>query len=624
MQHLPSARVRAKSIYAIFLIFLVLFLAACGTLPVEEPVAETTETLDANAVWTKIADEKTNFTVSGTQTVRYGAGSSWVQKSVNGSGYCGNWYFGSDPAPGVVKHCEVLSSTGGGGNPPPSGSTWTKIADEKTYFTVSGTKTVRYGVDTRWVQKSVTGTGYCANTFFGSDPADGVVKRCEVLSSGGGGGDPPPPPTPGPTVTISYQKDNGNFLNPERGFTNPQVSYSDNPKSLESWRLEDSKAQGISIMNRRYAMVSFRNSSISQSFLNHIQADLDLVRQYGMKMVLRFSYTFNESSGSYGDASLSRMLSHVEQLRPLLQRNADVIAYVEAGFIGRWGEWNKSSNGLGDETNPQNTSAQRDLVNALLGAVPRERLITLRYVGRKQAIISSSALSSSQAYSGSAQARVGHMNDYFTIDDWSGSDRSYLSQDTQFTVQGGEPGRLNGSRSECTSAMNELTTFHWSTMNMPGGDFESVWRNGGCFDSIARRLGYRFYLKQATLPKSVAPGATLSVVLNMTNEGFARLYNPRALELVLRNRNNGQETRLAINPGQDVRLFLPAAGESKNLTLNAKVSSSLPKGTYDLFVNLPDPSSSLKSRASYSIRLANTNMWESSTGYNKLGSVSIN
>ena len=37
--------------------------------------------------WTKIADEGQAFTVSGTQTVRYGANASWIQRATT-SGNC--------------------------------------------------------------------------------------------------------------------------------------------------------------------------------------------------------------------------------------------------------------------------------------------------------------------------------------------------------------------------------------------------------------------------------------------------------------------------------------------------------------------------------------------------------
>jgi hypothetical protein len=499
-----------------------------------------------------------------------------------------------------------------------SAATWTKIADEYKSFTLAGTHTVRYGTDSRWVEKTVTDSGECSNAFFGRDPAKSILKRCEVLALG------PSAPVPGgETVTVSYQKDDSNFLNPERGFAMPQISYSNNPRPLEVAKLEASKAQGISVINRRYALVNFRNSAISQDFLRHIQRDLDLVREHGMKMVIRFCYTFNED-GSHEDASLSRMLEHVAQLKPVLQKNVDVIAYLEAGFIGRWGEWNKSSHGLGDETNPQNVEAQKQLVDALLEAVPAERMITLRYLSRKKAIISDSPLSSDNAYTGSAQARVGHMNDYFTIDNWSGSDKDYLQTDTLYTVQGGESIKLNGSRSECPAVMGELTTFHWSTMNSPGSDFADVWREGGCYNEIAKRLGYRYMLEQATLPKTVAPGGTLRVELDMSNEGFANLYNPRALEFVLRHGPSGDETHLGVELDKDIRAFLPPAGETKTLTLSTDIPAGLLAGDYELFLNLPDASDTLKNRAAYSVRLANVGVWESSTGYNRLGKIVMN
>src|SRR5258706_16409279 len=49
------------------------------------------------APWMKIATESQSFTVDGTQTVRYGTGSSWVQKDVTNSGQCTNAFFGNDP-----------------------------------------------------------------------------------------------------------------------------------------------------------------------------------------------------------------------------------------------------------------------------------------------------------------------------------------------------------------------------------------------------------------------------------------------------------------------------------------------------------------------------------------------
>ena len=61
---------------------------------------------------------------------------------------------------------------------------WTFIASENQSFSVSGTQLVRYGNEwVAWVQKSVTGPGQCSNAFFGSDPAPGKGKVCELQSA---------------------------------------------------------------------------------------------------------------------------------------------------------------------------------------------------------------------------------------------------------------------------------------------------------------------------------------------------------------------------------------------------------------------------------------------------------
>jgi glucose/arabinose dehydrogenase len=136
----------------------------------------------AAATWTFVANENASFTVSGTQTARYGVEPRWVQKTVSGNVPCTNAYFGSDPAFGVVKGCYVSSDA--------PAATWVVVANEGQAFTLTGSQTIRYGVDTRWITKVLSGTVPCTNGFFGGDPAYGVVKRCERQS----GSSPNQPP----------------------------------------------------------------------------------------------------------------------------------------------------------------------------------------------------------------------------------------------------------------------------------------------------------------------------------------------------------------------------------------------------------------------------------------------
>ncbi len=61
----------------------------------------------AQSAWTWIASEGGSFTIELGKTVRYGAGTSWIEKTGITSGQCTNAFFGADPIHGTVKSCEV-------------------------------------------------------------------------------------------------------------------------------------------------------------------------------------------------------------------------------------------------------------------------------------------------------------------------------------------------------------------------------------------------------------------------------------------------------------------------------------------------------------------------------------
>ena len=192
--------------------------------------------------WVAIAsDVSTAFSVTGSQQVRYGAGSTWIYKMVTGDGVCSPTFFGADPLFGTVKTCEIASvapsevvvanagqsfvvngtqtvsfgvnnalrgtpltgsitcpaiTNGPLGDPAPglgkfcnlptSLMTWTKVAGENGTLTLPFyPRTVRFGAGSKWVSKLITAPGTCGRTLFATpgkgDPYPGVAKQCEVL-----------------------------------------------------------------------------------------------------------------------------------------------------------------------------------------------------------------------------------------------------------------------------------------------------------------------------------------------------------------------------------------------------------------------------------------------------------
>jgi hypothetical protein len=419
-----------------------------------------------------------------------------------------------------------------------------------------------------------------------------------------------------PQAAIRYAPDNSEFANPERGFYH-QVDCSSGP--LDPKRLRRYRAmQHDSLVMCAFLLTEALDAPISEDKLALLQRQFDLVRAAGLKMVLRFAYNYSDNGV---DAVPARTLFHLEQLQPLLVNNRDVLAVLQAGFVGSWGEWGKSLHYGGGDPSPENWNDRKALMAKLLQVVPAQRMIQLRTPELKYRLIGHRPLTSADAYEDMPAARVGHHNDCFLAsdNDWgtyrmfSPATPAWLAADSAHVAVGGETCNLNPPRSECASALAEMARFHWSYLN---GDFHegvlASWRTGGCQDDIRRRLGYRLVLQHGIYQHEAKPGGTLRIVFTLNNEGFAAPFNPRAAELVLRNASGVHRIPLAADPRQwqPQRTYTI----SETVTLPAKMA----KGDYELLLHLPDPEPALRERPEYAIRLANAGIWEEKTGFNRL------
>jgi len=407
---------------------------------------------------------------------------------------------------------------------------------------------------------------------------------------------------------LTYTPTDEIFLNPERGLS----AYKSSAVSVSY--ATTLRNDGLTIAQRIYDTGSFRTDSLSATFLIRVGNDCAAAREGGIKLVMRYSYT-NSQTGA--DASLAWIETHIEQLGPIWRENADVIAYIEAGFIGAWGEWYYSSNDLA------NTADRRAVLYKELSELSPERAVVVRTPGYKRSIfVNSEPLSLDSAFSQSFRARTGAHNDCFLANptDYGTygnieADKTYLNLDNRYVPQGGET--CNPSAySECDNSLIDLNRMHWSVLNR---DYHKTvlngWETNGCWDEIRRRLGYRFVIESGRLQNEVKPGGILTSEFTITNEGFASPYNPRNFEIVIRNQDTDMEYALISN--EDPRFWM--AGETVDVTVTAGIPASLPEGNYDVFLHLSDPVEALRYRQEYAIHLANEGVWESETGYNSLG-----
>ncbi len=434
---------------------------------------------------------------------------------------------------------------------------------------------------------------------------------------------------------VTYTPSSDDINNPERGFYRHTERRSTDSFPLDPALLASFRAGGSSVIIRVIYLERFVTAPIDAPYLALLQDDFNAIRQAGLKVVIRFAYTdvYHETP-PYGDASKPQVLAHIAQLEPLLRSNADVIAVVQAGFIGTWGEWYYTDWFVADPTQPWNITPadyanRREVLYRLLDALPTSRPTQLRTPTYKQQVLQTTQpVSPAQAFSGSYFSRTGHHNDCYlasdtdfgTYPDASQSQYPYLSADTLYTPMGGETCNPNPPRSDCPTALSEFALFHWSFVNKdyhPG--VLSAWTTQGCTPTIQRRLGYRFTLLQGEYTDAARPGDAIHASIVLRNDGWAAPYLPRTVQLLLRSTSSGAV--YAATSIADPRLWLPSSSTTHTLTIDACTSASLPPGTYERLLNLPDPARALRTRADYSVAMANDgSVREATTGYNRLWS----
>lgn len=413
---------------------------------------------------------------------------------------------------------------------------------------------------------------------------------------------------------MTYQASSDVILNPERGYRiGLQLIGGDNLAALRS--------QGYSVLQAYVSLRGFKNGPISDAYLAQIRSRLTDVRNAGIKVSLRFWYSWSETEA---DAPKSVVLNHIAQLTPILRDYADVIMVLQAGFIGAWGEWHNSLSGLDNDTD------RKDVFMALVNAMPKDRKIQVRYVKALQ-LFAPSGISESQAFSDPLLSRIGHHNDCFVVNQsdagtyaWDGpqrdADRSYLQAMAKYIPVGGEmcgdvptQGTDPYSRRTPQGQLAEFERFGWSWIANDFGNVQ-VWKDWGIYDTIAKRLGYRLSLTQSVVPTSIsASGGRLKMSFSLQNTGWAAPFNPRLVRIILRSTKQSYTFSLNIDPRKWY------AGTTQTINVDEALPAGMVTGQYDVLLHLADPYTSLTNRPEYAIQLANPNVWEAATGYNKLG-----
>lgn len=425
-------------------------------------------------------------------------------------------------------------------------------------------------------------------------------------------------------------------------------------------------SDSISLVQSYFYLTGFVGKSLTEDAFKTMDIYFNELRKSGKKAVLRFAYETDFMGRASAGPTLADVLRHMEQLKPYLAQNTDIIQVVQAGFIGAWGEWHGSLHGL-----ENSDDSKRTILEKILWMTPENRMVQIRVPAYKNLISKED-----KSYN-----RISFHDDFIIIKPhkWDGDMHEgtpYFKQiveESPYLIVDGElpwgtwsmnedpdnpeagwivDGKATArqlflqhytSLSAIHNYKERETTDKYSMMywketpidesflvknRMPvssnyfkNQDGSSAERS--VFDYIRDHLGYRLELQQLNIEGAPSIGKKISFDLSLINRGFSTLFNEHPVYFVLIDQEN-QVTEFITDT--DVNDFQPYNPDDKNcepLLHHIKgeftIPQNLAKGKYKLGLWIPDGSERLRYNKRYAIRCANGNMAWWSSPDNKYG-----
>lgn len=146
--------------------------------------------------------------------------------------------------------------------------------------------------------------------------------------------------------------------------------------SAISWMMKfynDYELEAPQVVQTYFYLTQYRDKDLDQAAIDNMNAYFAACRKMNVTIALRFAYVFNyEQRDTQDCVSLEQMLRHMEQIKPVLVENRDVLFCLEGGFFGEWGEQSGGStwwvNGQGGK-----------IMDAAVEMVPDDLWVVVRY-----------------------------------------------------------------------------------------------------------------------------------------------------------------------------------------------------------------------------------------------------
>lgn len=439
---------------------------------------------------------------------------------------------------------------------------------------------------------------------------------------------------------IDYTERVGTINNPAAGYTTayrPNCSPGNTPVYDPT---ENMVIFFVNIGDFSIGINGVKDYDLDDTFFDSWRETLANCRRNGCMVAFRFRYD-TDGKQDPDPAEFNQILAHVEQIKNsgILEDYKDIIAYVESGFIGKWGEQHGSKF--------DNVKYKAQLLDAMLKAVPPPIPVTVRTPDTfaEWAGIKRSELGDYTAESGTDAARVGIYDDgYLGSDSDLGTyanrdiETSWLNKQAVTSYFGGEfSGNIEYAHKYENylpkNAIPEMYKTHLSYINSNifseykdytfgeecdvSGVDNSAYYGTDVFQFIRDHIGYRFVLRKSELSPSVEQGGQLDLHFSVENTGFANPIPSTRVSFIIE--HNGEYMRAFTDIDPNEWYSCTTADEK----ISFDIPTGLEEGKWNIYLKAEMGENTVDQLALRSIEFANNGIWNEQLGANYMGSFDV-
>jgi len=443
---------------------------------------------------------------------------------------------------------------------------------------------------------------------------------------------------------ISYEESLSEINNPYRGIFRQM--------GMSLKRNGQSNAGGMSsnsILRILVDMSDFQNDPLDEKAISFLKNQFENFKKNQKTVVIRFAYDPGFNGGPTKEPKpIENVLAHQEALKKVLTDYDEVIAAVECGLYGKWGEMHGSD----IYAEAEKTAFVNKTIDKWLAILPKSITLNVRTPTfySNWANIKINEIDQNITTPDQPAYRVGLYNDGYLgthndIGTYQNREKEikWLSNQTKHTLFGGEFGgyddnNMGNVRHTAAYMIEESYKTHTSYLNNDWYDKtinqmksetysgkDKIYEGQSGFKYIENHLGYRFVVRGVRLTKTAKSNGLFGIEVDIENVGFGNLIKPKSVTLIMQGNDNKVYKLTEMKNSENTN---PNQWESQTIkTFKSEVllPKDMTNGDYKVYLRIASRTDS-EGMDGYPIRFANNDggLWDSKLGGNYLGKFTVN